>query len=210
MYRLLQLPSLCVPVELYQDIFCITPDSAEEVPCHFKIDKSKVPEIDLVSATRILASSNLFPIFSSARNPTRASTLMRLLFMGAELQAAILCADTLRRLTIFFFSTFPSFPSVSVLRLLEGSCVTLPFPLKIQSFLHSLWQPTLFAYTSIRRRVCSHQGQQLPWQLFGIPPSPRGVPQVEVIFDIWCQRYFERVCLGQDDSDRKVQLHHYH
>ena len=49
--------------ELYQDIFCSTPDAAEEVLCDSKIDKSNVPEIDLVSATRILVSSNLFPTF---------------------------------------------------------------------------------------------------------------------------------------------------
>ena len=102
------IPSLCPFEELYQDIFCSTPDSAEEVLCcDSKIDKSNVPEIDLVSEChsypRIV---KLVSYFSSARNPTRASILMRLLSMGSAVQAAILCADTLRRLSIFFSTLY--------------------------------------------------------------------------------------------------------
>ena len=49
------------------------------------------------------------------------------------------------------------------------------------------------------------------FELSGIPPAPRGVPQAEVTFDIdanTAQRYFERLCIGQDH--RKVEPDYYH
>ena len=90
--------------------------------------------------------------------------------------------DTLRRLRIFF-STLPLFLSVSVLRLLdsEGSCVTLPFLLKIQNFLHLLWQPTRCAYTGIWGCARTKDNNFLSkFELFDIPPAPRGA-QVDVM-----------------------------
>jgi len=46
------------------------------------------------------------------------------------------------------------------------------------------------------------------FHLDGIPPAPRGVPQVEVTFDIRRQRHPER--LGARQGDKQATEHHDH
>ena len=126
--------------------------------------KSSLSLVPLV----FLISSNSYPTSSTVRSPTRASTLW-----VCRLWCCPSCHplqwDLWRR--VRFFLTLPLFSME--LKLLELSWLLLssvspPFPPKN---LHLLWQPTRCAYTSIQRRVCSHQGQQLARKFWAISHS---------------------------------------
>ena len=46
------------------------------------------------------------------------------------------------------------------------------------------------------------------FELVGIPPSPRGVPQIDVVLRSRCQRHRFCVCPGQGDRPRTADAHH--
>jgi molecular chaperone DnaK (HSP70) len=96
--------------ELCQDFFRGTLEPVEKVLHDSKIDKSNVRKIVLVSgSTRIPRIVNLFLTSSTARSPTRASTLMRLLPTVPPFRLPSFQATPPRRLKTFSFSTLPLF-----------------------------------------------------------------------------------------------------
>ena len=74
-------------------------------------------------------------------------------------------------------------------------------PTKSSEFFSTYWHLTRCAYTSIGRSACPNQGQQLvnKFELSGIPPALRGVPQVEDTFDIGANDILIVSASGQDD-----------
>ena len=133
---------VCMPTIFRSSVYenapppSLVPVPVEKVLCDSKIDKSNVHEIILVSgSTCILVLFKLVSHFSISKEPNMSINPDESVVYGAAVQAAILSADTSEKI---FSSTLPLFPSVSVLRLMEGPCMTLPSPLKIGNFLYLL------------------------------------------------------------------------
>ena len=125
----LSLGVVCMPTIFRSSVYenaplpSLVPVPVEKVLCDSKIDKSNVHEIILVSgSTCILVLFKLVSHFSISKEPNMSINPDESVVYGAAVQAAILSADTSEKI---FSSTSPLFPSVSVLRLMEGPCVTL-------------------------------------------------------------------------------------
>ena len=128
--------------ELCQDFFRSTLDSVETELHNSKINKSTSMKSSWLVVPLIVKLVFFFPTSSTARNPTRVSTLMRLLLM-AWLSRLLSPLATLRRLKTF--SALHLFPLV--LRLLEvsrlpsslSSSITLPV-------LHFTWSYSFLCF----------------------------------------------------------------
>jgi heat shock 70kDa protein 1/2/6/8 len=144
--------------ELCQDLFRGTLDPVEKVLRDSKIDKSNVHEIVLVGgSTRMLRIVKLVSNFFNNKEPNKSINPVA---YGAAVQAAILSGDASEKTQV------PSPP-----RSLKSSPPTPTTNLVY-----------LFKYTK-ESVLAPRTTTSSKFELSGIPPAPRGVPQVEVTFD---------------------------